>query len=225
MRKTNIIILIILIIFQNQCSQEQKSQPGKSNQSDTMTTKPITPDSIPANTKKQPDTLIQEPPPKKQQEIISETASSKANISSADLWQKYQQYREESKTAFNNSEFQKAVQKLKQTAQYARQLNRDDLAAWQYNNIGYYSILEFKGETNYDYRMHQLRTIDREAKRRQFANETKELFREHLKLLTDAETYLEKAYELDKKYNNKSRTEKIYSNLQFIDWVKNYINS
>ncbi len=150
------------------------------------------------------------------QEEIETTATSQ-------LWQKYRKFREESKKAFNNSEFQEAITNLKLAAKYAQQLGRDDLVAWQYNNIAYYSILEFKGVTNYDYRLHQLRSIDDPEKKEKYLEETKTVFQKNLKILTDAEEFLEKAYKIDENYKDQNRTDKIYSNLKFIDWVKNFI--
>ncbi|MFP4546862.1 MAG: hypothetical protein ACLFQM_01935 [Fidelibacterota bacterium] len=189
----------------------EKTTPDKTAQQDTINRiKPQTEEDSIITEKVFEDTVWTE------QEEIETTATSQ-------LWQKYRTFREESKKAFNNSEFQEAITNLKLAAKYAQQLGRDDLVAWQYNNIAYYSILEFKGLTNYDYRLHQLRTIDNPDKKEEYLEETKTIFRKNLKILTDAEEFLEKAYKIDENYNDQNRTDKIYSNLKFIDWVKNFI--
>lgn len=160
-------------------------------------------------------------PPQK----VTEEKKSKEELTVQELWQKYREHREASKAAFNNSEFQQTIKNLKLAGQYAIQLQREDLAAWQYNNIGYYSILEFKGRTNYDFRTNQLRRITNEKEKQKYLEETKQLFNENMKILTDAQVYLEKAYKIDEKFDEQSRTDKIYSNLQFIDWVNNFLRN
>ena len=99
------------------------------------------------------------------------------------------------------------------------------MTAWQYNNIGYYSIQEFKGRTNYDFRLYKLRTLIKKEVKEKFQAETKVIFKKHLKILTDAQIYLEKAYKIDENYNEQNRTDKIYNNLKFIDWVENFLTN
>ena len=154
-----------------------------------------------------------------------ETKKSAKEISTTQLWQKYKKSRESSKEAFNNSEFQQAIDNLITTANYAEKLDRNDLAAWQYNNIGYYSILEFKGKTNYDYRLHQLRSIKDKEETNTYRTETKKIFNDNIKILTDAEKHLKKALEIDANYTEKNRTEKINNNIKFIEWVKNFLKN
>jgi hypothetical protein len=219
MKKTSLITIIILIFLWS-CGKKEKEKPAVP---DTVVTETTVKDTTikPAET----DTLKQaETPP--QNPVPPEPAPQPAeDLSVMELWEKYREFREASKVALNNSEFQQALTNLKLAAKYASQLERDDLAAWQYNNIGYYSILEFKGRTNYDFRIHNLRTFTNQKERDAYLEETKKIFKENLKILTDAETYLEKAYEIDKKYDDQNRTDKIYSNLKYIDWVKNFLNN
>jgi len=104
-------------------------------------------------------------------------------------------------------------------------LDRKDLAAWQLNNIGYYSIEEFKARTNYTSRLSTIENMRRGPQKDLYIKETKRIFRDNLDLLTEATKHLEEAYEMDKDLNEDERTQKIYSNLAFIDWVRNYANS
>ncbi len=216
MRNISIIILLVAVLC-FQC-QQQKDHPAPAKK-EAAQTQP-----------KQQDTTKQNEPTQKQDTITTRVeqedplpVSSKSEESATSkLWEKYRKFREDSKKAFNNSKFQEAITNLKLAAKYARQLDREDLVAWQYNNIAYYSILEFKGLTNYDYRLHQLRSIKDPDRKEKYIEETKDIFRKNLKILTDAEEFLEKAYKIDENYKDQNRTDKIYSNLKFIDWVKNF---
>jgi hypothetical protein len=217
--KKVIIFTIFTLFLINYCNKKQQDQPVVVKET-TQNTVITSPDTIKAEAAP-PDTIEQSPAePAPAQPEVKKTEE---ELTTADLWDKYRKFREDSKTAFNNSEFQQAIANLKMSAKYAKQLGRNDLVAWQYNNIGYYSILEFKGLTNYDYRMHQLRTIKDDDERKKYSQKTKELFRKHIKILNDAQVYLEQAYEIDQNYKVSNRTEKIFSNLKFIDWIKNFV--
>ncbi|MBN2282040.1 MAG: hypothetical protein JXQ65_15765 [Candidatus Marinimicrobia bacterium] len=156
---------------------------------------------------------------------IKDTNARPGKMDFAILWQKYREAREKSKEALSNSEFHQALDHLKAAAIYAEKLDRGDLAAWQYNNIGYYSIQEFKGVTNYDYRMHHLRSISDKNQKEQYLSETKKIFSKNINLLTTAESYLKNALKIDEHYHDQDRTEKINSNLNFIIWVNNFLTN
>lgn len=227
MNKQIIFILTVLIFIIN-CGKKQDktniaSQKEKQEELSTPKQSPLK--DIPEETK--PVEPIQEKKeiPKQSQKIDKPEKISGKEYSVQELWANYRESREKSKIAFNNSEFHQAIIHLKQTAKYAGLLERDDLKAWQYNNIGYYSTLEFKGLTNYDFRLQKLRTFKKKEARDTYLAETKEIFQKNLKILTDAEIFLEEAYKIDKNYNDKNRTDKIYSNLKFIDWVKNFLEN
>jgi len=139
------------------------------------------------------------------------------------LWKRYYAARSRSKEALTDNDFPLARQHLSTAAKYAKALNRRDIAAWQLNNMGYYAIQQFKQETNYQQRTKKIENMPPGYPKKVFILETKQIFKDHLNLLRKANTYLEEAYELDSQYNDDERTQKIYSNLKFVDWVFNFV--
>jgi hypothetical protein len=141
-----------------------------------------------------------------------------------DRWDDFRAAKDSVDSALARNDFQTTKLALLKAAQYALELNRKDIAAWQLNNIGYYSIEEFKKRTDYSSRMKTIEAMRRGPEKFVYTKETKQLFRQNLPLLIEATKYLEEAYELDKEYDDNSRTRKIYSNLTFIDWIRNFVN-
>lgn len=142
-----------------------------------------------------------------------------------DRWNDFRAAKDSVDSALARNDFQTTKLALLRAAQYALELDHKDIAAWQLNNIGYYSIEEFKKRTDYSSRMKTIESMRRGPKKIVYTKETKKLFKQNLSLLIEATKYLEEAYELDKEYDDNCRTRKIYSNLTFIDWVRIFVNN
>jgi len=146
-------------------------------------------------------------------------------IPASQLWADFYAARDSAEAARDRRDITTVTAALAKASRAAISLNRKDLAAWQLNNIGYYSIEEFKERTNYTSRLRAIENMRRGSQRDLYIKETKRIFRDNLDLLTEATKHLEEAYELDKDLSDYERTQKIYSNLTFIDWVRNYVKS
>lgn len=140
------------------------------------------------------------------------------------LWAEFYAARDSAEAARARRDIATVTSALLRSSRIALSLNRKDLAAWQLNNIGYYSIEEFKKQTDYNSRLRAIDKMRRGPQKELYIKETKRIFRDNLFLLTEATKHLEEAYELDKDLNDDDRTQKIYSNLAFIDWVQNFVN-
>lgn len=140
-----------------------------------------------------------------------------------ELWSDFRAAKASAEKAREAGNIEEVTVSLFLAARYANELNRPGIAAWQLNNIGYYSIVEFKKRTDYDKRMAKIEFIRHREEKIRYIKETKKVFKENIELLTNANNYLEDAYELDSYLNDANRTQKIYSNLKFIDWVRNFI--
>ena len=140
-----------------------------------------------------------------------------------DLWNDFRAAKASAEKAKEAGDIKEVTTSLLLAAHYANELNRPGIAVWQLNNIGYYSIVEFKKRTDYDTRMAKIEFIRNRKEKIKIIKETKKIFKENIDLLINANNYLEDAYELDSNLNDVNRTQKIYSNLKFIDWVRNFI--
>lgn len=149
---------------------------------------------------------------------------STTGLSLEELWNRFYAARDSAQSAREQYRMEKVKLYLLEATEYALALERPDIAAWQLNNIGYYSIEEFKRRTEYDQRIATIESMRRGPEKIVYIKNTKRLFKANLPLLIEAEKQLEKAYDMDKDLDNNDRTQKIYSNLQFIDWIRNFIN-
>jgi len=203
LRQLQSLWILLLTLFIIACPQSQKHPK---NQLDQPTSTPDTATTLTQLIATMSDTL--ESSPKTVQ----------------DRWDDFRAAKDSVDSALARNDFQTTKLALLRAAQYAFQLDRKDIAAWQLNNIGYYSIEEFKKRTDYSSRMKTIEMMQRGPEKFVYIKETKQLFKQNLPLLIEATKYLEEAYELDKEYDDNSRTRKIYSNLTFIDWVRNFVN-
>jgi len=176
------------------------------------------PDNTQSPVKKAADTvkIIQNP-------ITTDTSI--ANRTVQQMWNDFYAAKDSVDSALSRSDFLMVRSFLKKAAFHALEVSRDDIAAWQLNNIGYYSIEEFKRKTDYNLRMRNIENMRRGPEKIVYIKKTKEIFKDHLLILLDATSFLEEAYELDKDFNDNDRTTKIYSNLTYIDWVRNFTNA
>lgn len=143
----------------------------------------------------------------------------------SELWHQYKTSKNTAAKYISENNLDSIVVYLNMAADAAYELSREDIATWQLNNIGYYSINEFKKRTDYDRRLQQLATMKNLKKKGFSLKETKSVFKEHFTILSDAENYLYKAQLLDSELEKSDRTEIIDRNIQFIEWVKNFISN
>lgn len=155
-----------------------------------------------------------------QKNILPDTFDQSRTIQ--DKWNDFYRAKDSVDAAAARNDFDDVRKYLKKAYFHAMEVSRPDIAAWQLNNIGYYSIVEFKQKTDYDERMRTIENMRRGPEKIVYIKETKALFKKYLPKLLDSVHYLEEAYDLDKDFNDNDRTNKIYSNLAYIDWVRNF---
>jgi hypothetical protein len=144
---------------------------------------------------------------------------------SSDLWQGYNQAKENLKEAKENGKILQIKKYLLDAAFYAKKLNRPDIEAWQYNNIGFYSIEEFKKRTDYDSKMNELSTMKPTKEKEVFHTNLKAELLKEFNLLEDAEKYLLISKRLDDEHSDDSRTAMIKSNLNFVKFTKDFTDN
>ncbi len=151
--------------------------------------------------------------------------TSKTKIKSiSELWKIYKKAKEKATAAIESGNIEQIVEQLEIAGESALQLGRDDIAAWQFNNIGHYSIEEFKKRTNYDDRIRAMATMSSGKEKSDFIRETKNLFNGEVDLLDQAKKNLEKAQIIDDELEKSRRTETIVRNLDFINWVYDFLD-
>ncbi|HPG37995.1 MAG TPA: hypothetical protein PLP19_06675 [bacterium] len=145
--------------------------------------------------------------------------------STDELWNEYEQLKKDITFNKDNWNYPELVKSLNKTAEIAQKLQRPEIAAWQFNNIGYYSIQEFKNRTDYTNRMEDIRVMPSGAERDQYIQETRDVLRSEIELLNNAEQSLYDAIELDNQQPDKNRQDIINNNLGFISTVKSFIQN
>ncbi len=198
-----LLTIVVTIIFTN-CTQLQKRQK---NQNDQQAEQIDSIAVIPEFVFTDPDTL----------EHLNRTVQ--------EMWEDFRAAKDSVDSARARNDFDATILALLKAAHHANELDRDDIVAWQLNNIGFYSIEEFKKRTDYPNRMRTIESMRRGPEKIVYIKETKRLFKENLSLLIEGTKHLEEAYELDKNLDDNDRTQKIYSNLKYIDWIRNFVNS
>jgi len=180
---------------------------------------------IGAEPRQTPDIKSAHQIPKSSERQTASLEQSAEPIPVSQLWAEFYAARDSAEAARNRHDIAAITAALLKASRAAISLHRKDLAAWQLNNIGYFSIEEFKKRTDYTFRLNTIEKMRRGPEKVVYIKETKRIFRDNLYLLTEATKHLEEAYEMDKDMNDDERTQKIYSNLAFIDWVRNFANS
>ncbi|MCF6271194.1 MAG: hypothetical protein L3J41_15895 [Melioribacteraceae bacterium] len=143
----------------------------------------------------------------------------------SELWATYKSSKAKAAKYISENNLDSIIVYLNIAADAAYELSREDIATWQLNNIGYYSINEFKKRTDYDRKMQQLATMKNLKEKGLYLEETKSVFTKHFQILSNAENYLYKAQLLDSELEKSDRTEIINRNIQFIEWVANFISA
>jgi len=241
-----LILYIAIIFFVYSCGKEERTNTNFATKkkiiSDTLThtkTDSNLTNSIIKQSKKkisQPK-LKQKPLQKKEKVSIPATINIPDNIldwenskapykikSISKLWKNYKLTKKKAKYFRSVNQLDSIIIYLTLAAEAAYELNRTDIAAWQLNNIGYYSIIEFKRRTNYDNAMEELKTITNLKQRGLYLAKTRDIIKDNFYILNKTEKYLQKAQLLDMELEDIKRKKIIESNLQFIEWVRNFIS-
>jgi len=139
------------------------------------------------------------------------------------LWRSYRQVKGDIKKAEAADNYQKQVKLLLQAADLANQLERQDIEAWQYNNVGYALIKDFKAKANYYDNMNELDNLVYKSEIEASREKIKAVFSQHLDLLKRAKLYLLRAERIDNDLEKSSRSHTIASNLLFVNQVMNFM--
>ncbi len=156
-------------------------------------------------------------------ESLEKSETEKIPESSAGLWTAYNTAKANLETAKQKDDIIEIKKYLLEAAFFANQLNRKDIEAWQYNNISYFSIEEFKKRTDYNTRMRKIESMKPGEDKNVYIQEVKKNFLNEKSLIIDAEKYLVEAQNIDKELDDEARTAIINSNLQFIKFIKDFI--
>ncbi|MEN8192020.1 MAG: hypothetical protein ABFS12_04345 [Bacteroidota bacterium] len=143
----------------------------------------------------------------------------------SDLWETYKSSKSIAEENFSDGDFSSMIKNYEISANAAIGLSREDLAAWQLNNIGHFSIEEFMKRTDYNDRVRKLAIETDPIEKSTYFKETKNIFKKDYKLLLDAEPHLKRASRLDRKYKFSNRTKTIRNNINFIKWVREFLKT
>lgn len=155
---------------------------------------------------------------------VVEADTDDKEMSEAELWDAYKVAKEKLKVAKEEDDYSNIEKYLLETAKYSGRLERVDIEAWQYNNLGFNLIESFKSKTKYMSATGKLNSMVAGKKRNQYRAEIKGKFLKHKELLLRAKKYLKIAEELDNELEESSRTTTIESNKLFIAQVLGFIN-
>jgi len=203
----SMVLMLILLVFGCERNGKEDEQPEQSE--------PV------ASEINQSEKILEEPA------AVNETKPDilpvgEETMSEAEMWKEYKSAKDAALAAKEKGNLEDLKLALLRAASFAKKLNRPDIVTWQLNNIGYYSILEFKKRTEYDVRMRTIETMKYDETKIEYIQQTREIFQKQMPLLTVAEKHLNDALEFDNKLEDENRTEKIYSNLKFIEWVRKF---
>ncbi len=221
MRKLSYYILFLFLFIT--CTEDKKKTNIPRPQKET----PVN-DSSSADKKNEVDTAsTREPEPEPVKNIFEENEQHTTyNVKSiSNLWSIYKSAKTSATKYISENNLDSIIIYLNIAADAAYELSREDIATWQLNNIGFYSITEFKKKTDYDRRMQKLATMQNLKEKGLYLEETKSIFSRNFKILSNAEEYLYKAQMLDSELEKSDRTEIIESNIQFINWVGDFISN
>lgn len=141
----------------------------------------------------------------------------------AELWHTYKSSKRIAEESLEKGDLSNTVKNLAIAGNCALKLGRPEIAAWQFNNIGHYSIEEFKKLTDCDNRLRTLAQMEIDSVKIKLLAETKNIFRKHIDLLLNSQKHLQRAQIIDDELAESWRTEVIESNVEFINWVQEFI--
>lgn len=221
-----LLILFLTSIIYSCGGKKEPEQPDNPTRLDSSESK--IKDSVSVIAEIQLDTIeaaeINKPVPEKPIKEKHTKSESKNIKSISGLWNTYKLAKEEANKAIEKGDIDKIIMHLNIAGESAIELGRDDIAAWQFNNIGHYSIEEFKKRTGYDDRIRAMATMPSGKDKSDYIKKTKDFFRQEISLLDQAESSLNRAQIIDDELEKSRRTEVIERNLDFINWVKEFLH-
>ena len=110
-------------------------------------------------------------------------------------------------------------------ARLTEKLGRPDIQSWQLNNIGYYSIEEFKDRVDYDQRIDKINKISNHKEREKYYQELVNDCKQELSLLKINKKYLQEAKVIAKELKDNEKLGIIRNNLNFIDEIEKMTES
>lgn len=142
------------------------------------------------------------------------------DLSKNERWEIYRTLREKSRMFLERGDFDSTIQALVKAGEQAVELERPDIASWQYNNAGKTAIDWFKKKTNYDVRMQKLIELKDKTNRREYLVDTIDILKREMKTIDHASSFLSLAEKLNKKKPDEKRSKVIASNLLFVGEIK-----
>jgi hypothetical protein len=154
---------------------------------------------------------------------ILKKGKEKAKENKSRLWEIYNETRKNIKEAKLQERYTDLIKLLKKQSEIAEKLGRKDIEAWQLNNIGYYSIEEFKKKINYDETMAKIYSVKDKKKRKKIYDEMIKKMKKNYKLLEKSYPYLKKAKIISEENDDKKQKKVIANNIAFINDIKKMI--
>ncbi len=148
-----------------------------------------------------------------------------SNLSKSELWAKYKQARKKAYEYNEKGMLKKAAKELLLSAECAELIDRQDIAAWQYNNVGKQEIDIFKSKTEYDKRMNRIGSMEYGDKKTEYIAKCKKVMSDNINILDRSLGYLEKAKDLDAIKTDNKRLKMIESNIRFIIQLKRFLEA
>jgi len=213
-----LITIISIAVFVSCSSEKEEAQKQVQKQIEKIARKIDSVEIVMDSVEAEIDTVKEmiDPP------LTSPVLKDQSGKSISELWNTYKKAKKDFSKALDKNDIETVVYNLDLAGESAEQLGRMDIASWQFNNIGHYFIREFKRRTGYDQRLQKLATMPAGKDKTGYQNATKDLFLSEYPLLDKAEKYLVRAQIIDDFLEPGRRTEVIQSNLDYIEWIKNF---
>ncbi len=147
-----------------------------------------------------------------------------SNESKAKLWDIYKTTKQKIKEAKMQERFNELIDLLKKEADISKKLGRTDIQAWQLNNIGYYSIEEFKKRIKYDETMAKIYATTNKKEKKKLYDTLKRRMKENFAILQNSYDYLLEAKKLSSENKDEKQKKIIANNISFINDIKKMID-
>lgn len=157
--------------------------------------------------------------PVKTEKVQTKKTPQKGN-SKAQLWADYRKYRTEGENLKKEKKYLQSIEAFISAGKATEQLERFDLASWQYNNAGKHAIDAFKERTSFEERYGKLNRMKKGKEKDTYYSEIQQLIAQEYHFIEKAYTYLQKAEALNALKKDNRRTSVIESNKRFVNLVK-----
>jgi hypothetical protein len=138
-------------------------------------------------------------------------------------WEDFNSYKDARKVAIDAEaagNTSVAVTNYKKAADLAGKSATKEIQAWQINNAAFVLIKQFKTLVGYDEKLVKLTEMKPSKEKLTFQKDMATMFSIKLDVLTEAKAMLEAGKALDA---GEAPTAKLQSNIDFIDWVLNFV--